>query len=375
MIPSTNSIFLLTQCQQLVPGFSKAIAFVYHPTMKRVSAYHLEGNESEIMELETQKYPLDDEVVRLRMKRSEYEWVQEGEIPFKVVSTNAIIKQMEIFDELKQLVLLFRVANEQDGYSDLLYLFFQPNASNFGIRNSTSQLSTDQKSVVAQLLVKTFKNLLNIHQLQQNQMQELRKDIQLIEDNFSKERHTIVKISGEHQKQISNYILSLLQNLADHHGFYYKLSTEALEYINQFKGDISVIPSSIEKAFQLAIRIQNPSLGNMVNIELYHIQIGFGQSLSSAVNMGIEHIVDTRFQNTIRFLNRMEQAAKKLQMEGKNFTGTSLGQAMNDPISAPAISDALKKRKQKIQYLFKEFPHEWELLRAHFKPIQNTLSA
>jgi hypothetical protein len=167
----------------------------------------------------------------------------------------------------------------------------------------------------------------------------------------------------------------LLQNLADHHGFYYKLSTEALEYINQFKGDISVIPSSIEKAFQLAVRIQNPSLGNMVNIELYHIQIGFGQSLSSAVNMGIEHIVDTRFQNTIRFLNRMEQAAKKLQMEGKNFTGTSLGQAMNDPISAPAISDALKKRKQKIQYLFKEFPHEWELLRAHFKPIQNTLSA
>jgi hypothetical protein len=92
-------------------------------------------------------------------------------------------------------------------------------------------------------------------------------------------------------------------------------------------------------------------------------------------SIGIESLSDSRFHRTIQLLNRLESAAKKVQANGNSLTGSAVGQAMDNPISAPAISDALKKHKNKIQTLCKDFPEEWLTIRKSFKPIMNALSA
>ena len=113
----------------------------------------------------------------------------------------------------------------------------------------------------------------------------------------------------------------------------------------------------------------NLALGNSTG-EMY-----FSSDQNIVVSHGVETMADSRYTKTIHILNRLELAAKKVQSEGKSLNGSNVGLAMETPISAPAISDALKKHKSKIQNLCNEFPDEWKLIRKHFKPIINTLSA
>jgi hypothetical protein len=56
------------------------------------------------------------------------------------------------------------------------------------------------------------------------------------------------------------------------------------------------------------------------------------------------------------------------------LTGLNVGSACSTPISAPAISDALKKHRNKILTLLGLYPDRWNLIRSEFKPLINVIS-
>jgi len=70
----------------------------------------------------------------------------------------------------------------------------------------------------------------------------------------------------------------------------------------------------------------------------------------------------------------MENAALNVKSKNKMLTSSNLGNEFPTPITPPAISDALKKHRTKILFLFKEYPHRWEIIRSEFRPIQNILN-
>ena len=73
-------------------------------------------------------------------------------------------------------------------------------------------------------------------------------------------------------------------------------------------------------------------------------------------------------------LDKLEEAAVRVVNNSEDLTGVNVGKACSRAISAPAISDALKKHKNKINTLLDEFPDRWKLIREEFKPLINILS-
>jgi len=53
------------------------------------------------------------------------------------------------------------------------------------------------------------------------------------------------------------------------------------------------------------------------------------------------------------------------------MTSINVGTACPVPITAPAISDSLKKHKDQINYLFDKYPDKWEVIRRGFRPVKN----
>jgi hypothetical protein len=76
-------------------------------------------------------------------------------------------------------------------------------------------------------------------------------------------------------------------------------------------------------------------------------------------------------ERTRQFLNRLERSASILADNGEDLTSSAVGQTMERPISAPAISDALRKNKRRVLLLLEQNPTQWPLIRQYFKPLIN----
>jgi len=50
-----------------------------------------------------------------------------------------------------------------------------------------------------------------------------------------------------------------------------------------------------------------------------------------------------------------------------------IGQTMEPPVSAPAITDALGKIQDILPLILEKYPDKWELIRKDFKPLLNKL--
>ena len=70
-------------------------------------------------------------------------------------------------------------------------------------------------------------------------------------------------------------------------------------------------------------------------------------------------------------LDNLNEAVKSVVNQKQTPTGILVGQALKKPISAPAISDALKNHRSKILTLLNQYPNRWVELIQYFKPIQN----
>ena len=58
-----------------------------------------------------------------------------------------------------------------------------------------------------------------------------------------------------------------------------------------------------------------------------------------------------------------------------DLTSANVSNAFATPISAPAISDALKKHRNKIITLMNKYPERWDIIRRDFRPVKNILAS
>ncbi len=365
----------LQQCNLLIPGFEKAIAFYKHPVYKDIrTAISVDGTH-QLRDISSNSLLIDDKIMRLRQQKSGAQWVEEKDIPFEHNNSETPF-QKKVFDEYRHYILLLRTLSNVDQRQDLLFIYFRPNASNFGIRNSTDTLTTDQKSIIASLLSNTFVVYHSQRIKFASENQQLREDNRLMGSQIKEIQFNYLQQQQTQSKQISRFIIEKLNEQALLLKLNLQLSAEAQNYIHEYQGPIAPITQAAAKTVSMAYRIQNPPQGGILKIEDYFLRPYFNNSeLLKETDTSIETMVDSIYSRTVRLLNRLENAAKKVQSQGNTLTGTALGQAMENPISAPAISDALKKHKKFIKTLCNEYPQEWLTIRKSFRPIINTLSA
>jgi len=363
-------IYLLAQSIDLVPGFQHAYSFYYHPIYNNVKLAH--ANNSGISDVSNFSDGLSATINKLRKSSQQIEWVDESEIPFTKQNIRTEI-QKQVFDELKHHILLFRLKSKYDNSYDLLYIFFKADASNFGIKKSEATLTTDQKSIISTLVKRTFDIFLK-QQANSLKKQELfRNDINLLQSQLKSNRSN--DDIDAYKNQIYTHIHSIFKSKTQQIGFTIQLDKQVQQLIYDFKGKISDIEQNTENCINMAIRAQNPIFGGILHIDEFVYNANFNFITEEDTKLKEVSYTDNRKQKSAHFLNNLENAARFIQSKGDNITGTNVGLAMEKPISAPAISEYLKKYRKPLQQLCNENPEQWVLIRKSFTPLKNILSA
>jgi hypothetical protein len=85
-------------------------------------------------------------------------------------------------------------------------------------------------------------------------------------------------------------------------------------------------------------------------------------------------LVGEKYEKTWMLLDKLENAAQEVKANNKKLIRENVGIHCPTPITAPAITDAVKKHYAKIIYLMKKYPDRWTIIRNEFRPVKKLIS-
>jgi hypothetical protein len=367
-----DALFLMEQARLLVPGLKKVLSFYYDPFEKKIASSIIESSKRGIEELDLEdEYDLQ-EIMRSRKEKLATAWLQESDLPFSLKKNQQI--QRQVFDELENIVLLLRIPNKDDGKMDLLYLFVNADASNFGLKKSSDILKTENKSIISQLIYNSFKQILTQRSTLMQQNNHLKEHYALMQKKLELQKRESRTQQQDHQKQMLNYCKYLIEKHSIDLGVHIEMGRELMEILSNYKGSIQSIEKLIEEAIQRTNDINTDILSPVLSLEEWHFD-DLDQDIYEAVSRPDELSPESRYLNTFKILDRYEESARKLVSNREKLTGANVGKALSTPISAAAITDAIKKHQDKINTLCKQYPNRWKIIRSEFRPLMNVLRA
>lgn len=351
-----------------LPGIEKVMAVYFNKQADTIQAIMRENPEKNQEIRLVSLHENRDVINRMRTGRASFNWFSKEDLSFELIPEKNNHK--ELFSETENLVLMLRFQNPDDKLFDLLFIYFRKNLSSFGLSRSDRPLSTENKNIIATLLHNSFQTQFSIST-------ENRKIYRIINENLKSLVNEAAYLKGKlsntqtyYGESILNLSKAYLKEKSNETGKNYILEESAEKKLSGFKGNINHLHAIIN---QSVIYLSNmyPEKEEIVlrewdiNLENYQAEEDEEKS---------RFLSDTRYLKTISLLDRLETAARKLSGEHKRLTGNNVGKTMPNSISAPAISDSLKKHKKKILLLFEKYPDKWELIRERFKPVQNLLT-
>lgn len=291
-----------------------------------------------------------------------YQWLRPELLPFTSRSRLAIT-QMDLFTESECLVLFIR---SKAGEATILsYLFFRNDCSNFGMAKRQGQLETSHKAIIGKMASQFAKITLN-------SFISLNAD----ENNFRQITRSLLETKQlEQQKQkdeFKNWKISwldtYLREISQRDAVNYVMSEEAKSKLLENAHAYESIKKTIDKCISYICNLQLVQVGDEVLIEPGYIV--FDNAVQDTYKE-TEASTNSRSSRTMHLLDRLETSAALLHQQGLSLTSAEVGANMPKPITAPAISDAVRKNRVRILQLFDQYPQRWPLIRQSFKPITN----
>lgn len=352
-----------------MPGIKKIITTHYDNSQNRIVGILTESKNGAYKTMNLNIDTALPALQRYMEEKSPYSWLSEQSLPFDIEkkSDKPII---DIFSELKNIVLLVRIPDELNQLNDLVFLFLNENPSNFGITNTVNPLTTDNKRIIAFFLHNTIKTFIK----KQNNDRNVLKSANLRTRQIISHTDLIKK---EQESTKENYGLSLVklcQNFVNKwsskHKKKYILSPGALQKIKKYKGDLRMLESIIAETIAYVNNLYFGMQGEIIITEWhihYDVEVG-GKALPNIVVNK-----EDKYARTIALLDKLEIAALQVKSKHLKLTGTNVGAACPTPITAPAISDALYNHRDNISELVISYPNNWEIIRNEFRPVMNIL--
>jgi hypothetical protein len=364
---------ILNSIHLLLPGLSKCVVVYYSASDNSILSRQLikPGNESTSEQLFIEDSSLEN-IRKLRNTKDSFLWLKKDEVPFEVESDKVI--QMDVFSELEKNVLLLCLQNDADRKKDLVFCYFNENFSNFKISKSDKPLSTENKAIIGILLYNSINSFLNILKNDSSQFISVNKTTQDIIKNLKTNENRLSLELNDKNEMIIAYFNSYLDELSAK-GKRFRFSDNAILKLTSNNGDIGKIKKAIRKA---AVYLSSVNYGNnekTLLIEDYLLDFDeIAAKNENNKSITADQEPGYRFAKTIKLLDKLEEAANKLISENKILTSANVGNACEQPVSAPAISDALKKHKGKIISLIKDNPEKWKTIKTEFRPLLNILT-
>jgi hypothetical protein len=308
---------------------------------------------------------------RYMEEKNSYDWYNRQSLPFEIEMKKSN-PAINLFTELQNIVLLIRVPDQQRELKNLVFLYLNESPSNFGVTSSINPLTTDNKSILAFVM----NNFIRI-------FTEMQINDKTILKSYNQRTRQIIdqteSLKYEMQRTKDNYGISLVKlcqqiitNQASGSGRNFRLSPGALDKIKNYKGEIKDLETIIKDTLVYAESLY-VDYSNDIEILEWHIVFDTPAKKETIRTTEINRHED-KFFKTLSLLDRLENAALTLKSKQLKLTGTNVGNAFQEPISAPAISDALYNHKSKINNLLKLYPDRWETIRTDFKPLKNILN-
>lgn len=367
-------LFILQLLPSLLPGIEKVIAVYYSPDSADVSSDLIRKESGEYVQESFQVSDSPSIFSRLRSDNAPYSWLRKEDLPFEIKPKERV--QLDIFNELNNSILLIRIQNTFDNKNDLFFIYFNQDLSNFGTISPNKILSTENKTIIGHILRNSILTFIQNNRGDKDLFATLNENTRAMikERNFLRDE---LEITWEKYKEgliwLSN---SYLTDLYKSNGVIYRLSDGAMKKIREYTGDIGNLKPVIVQAARYAETMNLEGITGDVLIADFHLVMDEKkeprqkESISEPVGD-----VPVKYNKTFLLLDKLENAALHVKSKNMLLTGANIGHEFPNPVTPPAITDALKKHKQKILFLFREYPDRWVIIRTEFRPVQNILNA
>lgn len=330
------------------------------PHLDKVSIFY--KSQDSINQIENgSKIELDSclitKINTLRNSNLNFQWL----LPEDIFENQEINKvhQLNILSEHENRLLVLNFKSNFDNLNDFVCILFPKEITFLGMYKNVKNLSTDDKTLIAEILHKTFKVDIDFEIENLKKIKRIAKYYELKSENsdFNSLNNQLNYLKSELKSNLSNTIKTSIQ---------FDFSDELIHFIINKSHSISFVNSVLFDAYQTVSSIQN--INDNFTFELFHFEMiyhEFETNLSSQ-----NTIIESNKDKTIELLDKLENAAKKAELEGVLINGKSVAQFLNPPVSPPAITDILKKNILKIESKLVEFPHKWILIRKYLKPLR-----
>lgn len=354
----------------LFPGIEKVVALTFSLETKSVIGKYIDSGNDRINDLDIGT--AIKEIEEFRLEASYYKWIKKTELPFEVKESRKTL-QMNVFEELESNVLLLAYQNEFDSVNDVIIVYFNQDHSNFGLSDTKSLLTPDHKKIIGYILYNNINSFLRISKNDIEVLKSVNENTQLIIHKLNKTKEELIKTRNNYSNGVIDLCKSHLVELSGiYNKFDYSFADDTITKIRSYKGDFVELKSIIEKA---VIFVNNLFFNStQKEILLTEEYFNFEMEITLSAKISNEYTLNDKYAKTIQLLDKLESAARDVQARNLELTGNNVGNACTIPISAPAISDALKKHRNKIIYLFEKYNNKWTTIRSEFRPVKNILA-
>lgn len=320
------------------------------------------GGEYRVKLLNTEN--IDGQLLQMANEPVGYSWLHKDQLPFEPRITGD--RQMQLFSEQYHIVLMVRLKSMDGPGMDAYYLFFREDQSNFGISRLQGSLDTTRKALVGSLVFRFaqlwHQSMATTHAGFQEFTNVTRRLLQQQQNDPWKAHHV---------RWFDQWTCNYLEELAQTAGCRLQLSAAAREKLLQI-GSYQEAADALKNGARYALMINGGGDSEVVVIEDTFLLWSAPSGNQPAGDRAVE-TQQSRLGKTITLLDRLEKAAQKLAVTGGDLTGSAVGQTMERPITAPAITDALKKNQRRIIHLLEKYPGRWQLIRQQFRPLLNLM--
>lgn len=308
-------------------------------------------------------------IQRYRKDNKPWTWIGKEELPFDFATRSG--SAQNIFTELERVILVLRYKNQADQLYDLLFVYFNHHLGNFGLNRTDKILTTDHKIIIGHLLHYQFKSILQLNRHDKALLQSLNRNVQALIREKVLLKKQLEQVRAGYGESMVNLAMQHLQDLAADRGKVYIFSDDAVNKIREYKGNLRHLPAILANAVNFAENLMMAGEESALTIEDYCLDFDSYQLPEDAAQ-NVKKI-DSRQSRAMQWLDRLEKAAISLKSRNVPLTSANVGNALDVPVTAPAITDALGKSRDVIRRLLDQYPDKWEIIRKEFRPLINQM--
>ncbi len=355
------AIFLLEQWRHFMNGVDRVMCF-YEQGVTPLEGLEWNRQMHGISTPLTIADEVQEKLVSIIKEKTAYQWLRPDLLPF-INQSQVSLNQLDLFSESLYLVLLIRTNHHS--IKLISYLFFRNDCSNFGISDGRTQLETSHKAIIGKMASQfaslTLNNFFKAKEETSafKQQTKILLEARQLESNRGKEELDAWK---------NNWLDTYLIERSQRDGFNYVISSAAKEKLLTAGLNYEQSKGIIDNCIVYICNLNEFVTGDEVLIDASYLVITTPRE-PMHTTASVQPVQGTN--KTILLLNRLEEAALQLYKQGLPITSADVGASLSKPISAPAISDALRKNRVRILQLFEQYPQRWMTIRQSFKPIIN----